>query len=219
RLTILPILSFVERSYWLWLVMAIPGLDKILKKRDSPRLEFGLTFLTLMVCFWFMTTSFRFYNPIYLNPRHLIILLPILAFLISDGWEQWQENEKLKRWMQALIAVGVVISLIQQDWKMAGFQFVAAALIFPKSLPYRNLAIGLLLLAPALAAPIFHQETKNYPLLIQTLERELDDPYGPKLILTHGFVNMSKAVIFPEDLQKQARISAFEKLDSLKNLQ
>jgi hypothetical protein len=219
RLTILPVLTFVERSYWLWLVLAIPGVVKIRKHPGSPGIEFGLAFLSLLVCFWFMSTNFRFYNPIYLNPRHLILLIPILAFLISYGWEYWQRNKTLKRWMLASIMIAVLISFIDQDWKMAGFLIVAAVLIFPQRLRYRNLAFGLVLLVPALAAPIFHQKTKNYPLLLQTLERELEDSKMPELILTHGFINMSKAVIFPDDLEKQTRISTFENLDSLKNLQ
>jgi len=219
RLTILPILTFVERSYWLWMVFAIPALVRVRKNPATPGTEFGLAFLSLLVCFWFMSTNFKFYNPLYLNPRHLIILVPILAFLICMGWREWQSNPKLRWAMIVLILFGVMVSLVAQDWKMAGFQAIAALLIFPKSLPYRNLAFAVLLLIPAVAAPIFHQKTKNYPLLIHTLEKELNDPEAPQIILTHSFINFSKAVMFPGDLAKQDRISAFEKLDSLQKVQ
>jgi hypothetical protein len=218
RLTILPIVSFVERSYWLWLVMAIPAVFKIRRNRNSPGIEFGLALLSLMVCFWLMSTNFKFYNPIYLNPRHLIILIPVSSFLICYGWEQWQNHGRLKFWILALIGVGVAISLIQQDWKMVGFQLVFASLIYPKVFPYRNLAMGILLIAPSLAAPIYHQKTKNYTLLVRTLQEELGEVDGPKLILTHSFIHVSKPIIFPEEPEKQARIVPFEKLDSLQNL-
>jgi hypothetical protein len=32
----LPVLNFVERSYWLWLVFSFPGLIKIWKNPKSP---------------------------------------------------------------------------------------------------------------------------------------------------------------------------------------
>lgn len=216
RLTLFPILTLIERSYWLWIIFALPGLVKIWKKPTSPGLEFGLAFLSLFSLFWFMSTNFRFYNPIYLNPRHLIILVPISAFLISLGWEEWQNNQKLKRIVIALILLGSIVSLIQQDWQMAGFQVIAAGMSYAFQGKKLNWVLGLYLLIPTLFAVRYQHELKDYETLIQTLETETSTSDNQSLILTNNFVDFSKEVLFPEDEPSQRLLFPIEKLDSLK---
>lgn len=216
RLTILPIITFVERSYWLWFVFAIPGLIKIWKKPTSPGIEIGLAFLSLLGLFWFMSTNFRFYNPIYLNPRHLIILVPILAFLIALGWEEWRENQKLKHTMIALILFGVGISLIQQDWKMAAFQAFAVGLLY--AIQGRKLiwATGIYLLVPAVMAISYQLKLKEYDKLIHILSQETSNTDNQSLILTNNFVEFSKEVLFSPNQSARNLFFPIEKLDSLK---
>lgn len=216
RLTILPIITFVERSYWLWIVFAMPGLVKIWKKPTNPGIEFGLAFLSLLGLFWFMSTTFRFYNPLYLNPRHLLILVPILAFMIAMGWEDWRKNQKLKTWMSVLILVGVIISLLQQDWKMAAFQ--AFVPVFIHGLQGKKLvwAIGIYLLIPALMAVSYQLKLKEYNLLIETLAQEISTTENQSLILTHNFLDFSEEVLFPENQRANDLLFPIEKLDSLK---
>lgn len=216
RLTILPIITFVERSYWLWIVFAIPGLVKIWKKPTSPGIEFGLAFLSLLGLFWVMSTTFRLYNPIYLNPRHLIILVPILAFLIATGWEEWRRNLKLKRAMAGLILIGVAISLIQQDWKMVAFQAFAIVMIYAIQRRQQNLAFGIYLAFPALIAISYQMKLKDYKHLIQTLSQETSDTDNQSLILTNNFIDFSKEVLFPDNQSAQDLLFPIEKLDSLK---
>jgi len=216
RLTILPIITFVERSYWLWIVFAIPGLVKIWRKPTSPMIEFGFAFLSLMGLFWFMSTTFRFYNPLYLNPRHLLILVPILAFLIGIGWEEWRGNRKLKTWMSALILVGVTVSLIQQDWKMAAFQSPFPFFIYRLDGKKLVWAIGIYLLIPALMAVSYQLKLKEYNVLIETLSRETSSTKGQSLILTNNFIDFSKEVLFPTNQTTQDLLIPIEKLDSLK---
>ncbi|WP_139352757.1 hypothetical protein [Algoriphagus sp. A40] len=218
RLTIMPIVTFVERSYWLWLVFAIPGLVKIRKKPQSPGIEFGLAFFSLLVCFWLMSTNFKFYNPIYLNPRHLIIFVPILAFLISLGWEYWQADQKLKRLMAILILFGAAISLLQQDWKMAGFQALAILILYAFQGQKLTWAIGIYLLVPGLLAIRYQQNLKEYPLLIKALIEEVKSAENQSLILTNNFLDFSKGVLFYEDRNAQKLLFPIEKLDSIRAL-
>ncbi len=215
RLTVLPIITFVERSYWLWIVFAIPGLVKIWRKPTRPGIEFGLAFLSLLGLFWVMSTTFRLYNPIYLNPRHLIILVPILAFLITTGWEEWRGNLQLKLTMVGLILLGVAISLIQQDWKMAAFQALAVIIIYTISGRKQILAFGVYLTIPALMAISYQQKLKGYYLLTQTLSKETLNTENQSLILTNNFIDFSKEVLFPENQSAQNLLFPIEKLDSL----
>ncbi|SDA89694.1 hypothetical protein SAMN03080617_03203 [Algoriphagus alkaliphilus] len=216
RLTILPILTFVERSYWIWIVFAIPGLLKIRKNPQSPGIEFGLAFLSLLGLFWVMSTNFRFYNPIYLNPRHLIILVPILAFLIALGWEDWSRNLKLKRSMTGLILLGTGISLIQQDWKMAAFQAFAIVIIYVIQKRQQVWSFGVYLAFPALMAISYQMKLKEYKHLIQTLDQESLTTTNQSIILTNNFLDFSKEVLLPENQTTKDLLFPIEKLDSLK---
>ncbi|WP_146064454.1 hypothetical protein [Algoriphagus boritolerans] len=216
RLTILPIVTFIERSYWLWIVFAIPGLLKIWRKPASPGVEFGLAFLSMIVLLWFMSTNFGFYNPLYLNPRHLIILIPVLAFLIALGWEEWRANQKLKRQLSGLILFGAAVSLIQQDWKMSVFQGTAFVLLYLFQGKKLVWATGIYLLFPALFAIQYQLKIKQYPTLIETLDRETSSSENPSLILTNNFLNFSKEVLLPENQIAQKLLFPIEKLDSIR---
>lgn len=219
RLTILPLVTFVERSYWLWIVFAVPGLVKTWRKPSSPGIEFCLAFLSLVSLFWFMSTNFRFYNPLYLNPRHLILLVPVLAFLITLDWEEWSKNIQMKRIMSAMIVLGVVISLLQQDWKMAGYQSLAIVLIYAFQGQRLTWAIGIYLLIPGLLAIRYQKNLKEYDQLIKTLTEEVKNPADQSLILTNNFLDFSKEVLFYEDKTAQKLLFPIEKLDSLRTLQ
>src|SRR5690606_28424659 len=128
--TILPIITFVERSYWVWMVFAVPGLVVGLKARKTPAIEFSLAFLCLVIGFWFMSSTLEFYNPIYLNPRHLIILIPTICILIALGWGEWQKSRKMTLLIACLLSLGMLISLLQMDWKMGAFQFAMIGAVY-----------------------------------------------------------------------------------------
>lgn len=217
RLTILPILTFVERSYWIWIVFAIPGLVRIWKKPQSPGIEFGLAFLSLLGLFWVMSTNFRFYNPIYLNPRHLIILVPIVAFLISMGWEEWQHNLRLKRWLILLILIGTGVSLLHQDWKMAAFQALLPVIIAFFRGKKAVWAMGVYLMIPASIAIGYQWRLKEYKLLIETLYNESLYSSNQSLILTNNFIDFSKEVLIPDNESAQNLFFPIEKIDSIKS--
>ena len=219
RLTYLPILTFVERSYWLWLVLAIPGVWSLTKEKTSPLVEFVLAFCLLLVGFWFMSSTLEFYNPIYLNPRHLIILVPLLAFLIATGWEFGQSNQKIRRVQLALIFIGAAISLGQYDLNMAGFQAVFFLLLLPKKLPYRTSLFAVVLLIPALFSIFYQKQLKSYPTLVDTLKQTTSSTENQEVILINNFLDFSKGVLLDGDTLAQSKLIGIEKIDSLKTLQ
>ena len=217
RITYRPIVTFVERAYWPWMIFSIPGLVFAWKNRTNPAIEFALALLSLLLCFWFMSTSLKFYNPLYLNPRHLIILTPILAFLVATGWKKWQSNWRLKSLMTGLLAFGILISLFQQDWKMAAFQLALAGLVFFRESLVRNLGFILVLVIPAIVSIPYQKNLKQYSSLIEILNQETSSTENQLFIVTNNFIDFSKAVLLPEDLKAQEMIFPMEKIEKLKS--
>lgn len=216
RISYLPILTFVERGYWLWIVFAIPGIWVTWKEKIKTGLEFSLATACLMLGFWLMTSTLDFYNPIYLNPRHLIILVPVLAYLITLGWGKWETDSDLFKMLFGLIFLGIVISFFQSDWKMAAFQGVFLLWLTWKKMPLKNLALVVLLLAPALFSIYYQSQIKAYPTLIESLTNTFQKTDNQTPILTNNFLYFSREVLFPRDSTSQKRILPIEKLDSLR---
>jgi hypothetical protein len=214
RITYLPILTFVERAFWIWIVMAIPGVYIAWKKRFSPGVEMSLAFVCLVFGFWLMSSTLEFYNPIYLNPRHLIILVPIMAFLIALGWNELWTNRKLFLLILSLIGLGVLISVVQQDWKMSTYQLAFLLVLFFQKIPHRTLVIGILLLIPAIASLFYQNRIKGYPEFQKALEAEVLITDTP--ILINNFIHFSREVLLPEEEKAQKLLLPIEKLDSLK---
>lgn len=218
RLSYLPILTWVERSYWLWFVLALTGALKSWKTKHSPGIEFTLTAFCLVLGFWFMSSTLEIYNPVYLNPRHLIILVPILAFLIALGWRIWDENPRIKQLLIALIALGVGISLVQQDFKMVVFQAVFLGIFWIKNSKFQTAFLFLILIVPTMASIFYQEKIKAYPIFIETLSKELNSTENQSIIVVNNFVKFSEEVLFPDDEKVKIQLFPMEKLDSLKAL-
>jgi hypothetical protein len=216
RISYLPIVTFVERGYWIWIVFAFSGTWVIWKKKDNNGATILLAAFCLLIGFWFMTSTLEFYNPIYLNPRHLIILVPILSALIAFGWKNWESDQTLFRILVGLILLGIGISLYQMDWKMAVFQIGFLLWLSWKNMPFKNLSLVVLLLAPALFSIYYQSQIKAYPTLIESLNQKFQDTDIQSPILTNNFLHFSREVLFPEDSASQKRILPIEKLDSLR---
>jgi hypothetical protein len=152
-----------------------------------------------MLGFWFMSSTLAFYNPIYLNPRHLIILVPILAYLIASGWEKWQNSKAWQARIIGLLLLGVVIALLIQDWKMAAFNTLLTIPIFLKNQNLRLLVLGLTLLIPALYSIKYQTNLKQYGSLIETLTTEVQVTEQTTPIYTHSFIDFSKKILLPID--------------------
>lgn len=218
RISYLPILTFVERGYWLWIILALPAISQLRKKQATPIFEFSIAALLLLIGFWLMTSTLEFYNPIYLNPRHLIIVVPILGFLIASGWENWQANPKMRRMILALILLGIGISFFQGDFKMAGFQAAFFLLILPQKLPYRSFLIALILAIPALYSIFYQHKLKSYQTLLSTLKEEVKNSENQEVILVNNFIDFSKEVLLKGDRMAQSKLVGIEKIDSIQSL-
>jgi len=217
RLTILPIITFVERSYWAWIVFALPGIALGLKSRKTPAFEFSLAFLCLLIGFWFMTSTLDFYNPIYLNPRHLIILVPLLCLLIALGWKKWQTSIRARLWMMGLLSLGAAFSLVQLDWKMAGFQLALVGAVYAYRFKFQAIIIAAILLAPALLAVPYQKNLKQYSSMIETLSSESQSTNNQSFLLTNNFLEFSEQVLFPEDKITQEKLHGLDSLLTWEN--
>ncbi len=216
RITYLPVVTFIERAYWIWVVMAIPGIYSIWNDKNSKGVEMALAAGCLLVGFWFMTSTLEFYNPIYLNPRHLIILIPSLVYLIALGWSSWEKNQNLKRVLISLMVVGITVSLAQLDLKTAAFQGAFLILMWIKSPGLKMAYLSLMLLFPALASLVYQEKIKGYLLFIETLSKEVGNTENQSPILVNNFVKFSEEVLFPENEKVKIQLFPIEKLDSLK---
>ncbi|MEB2775253.1 hypothetical protein SYJ56_08030 [Algoriphagus sp. D3-2-R+10] len=217
RLTILPIITFVERSYWAWIVFAMPGIHLGLNTKKTPQFESSLAFLCLLLGFWFMSSTLEFYNPIYLNPRHLIILIPILAMLIALGWKEWLSSGKWRIRIMGLLAMGAVISITQMDWKMAGFQLALVGAVSIYHSKFQPIVFAGILIAPALLAIPYQKNLKQYNFMIETLSKEVQSSGNQSFLLTNDFLEFSDQVLFPEDEISQEKLNGLESLLSWEN--
>ncbi|TFV97770.1 hypothetical protein E4S40_03785 [Algoriphagus kandeliae] len=215
RITYLPILTLVERAYWPWIVFSVPAIAIGLKTRQKGNVEFGLGILCLLIGFWFMSSTLELYNPIYLNPRHLIIIIPPLAFLVSMGWTSWRGSVSWKKILTGLIILGAIISLFQKDWKMSFFQIGFLAPIWISN-PRLNLSFfAILLISPTLYSIYYQKQLKTYPDLVHTLNVETQDSKNQQIIITNNFLVFSKEVLLPGKNSAQDLLIPIEKVDSL----
>ncbi|WP_296704880.1 hypothetical protein [Algoriphagus sp.] len=215
RLSITPITTFVERAYWPWLVFAIPGIYQGLKYKKSLEFEFALAFLCLFLGFWFMTSTLEFYNPIYLNPRHLIILVPIMAFLITSGWNSWRNSKQWKIALYSLISLGAIISAVQGDAKQALFLCALLPVIWIKNGTYQSILLGAVLVFPVLFSIYYQKQLKQYHNLTDTLTESTQTLDKETIILTNNFIHFSREVILPENQAAQEKLFPIESLDDL----
>ena len=214
RLTILPFTTFVERAYWPWIVLSIPGILFGLKAKKVGGQEFALALICLILGFWLMSSTLEFYNPIYLNPRHLIILVPILSFCLVKGIPFWIDSTKWKRFIAGLFILGSLIGLLLLDWKMAVFNAAFIPLIYIQKPKIRIALLAGILLVPALIAIPYQHTLKKYDNLLETLE-ELTNTKDQSLIITNNFLIFSKEILLPEKKDQQNLLLPIEEIKTL----
>ncbi|MCH7396497.1 hypothetical protein MM236_00795 [Belliella sp. DSM 107340] len=220
RLTIIPMVTFVERSYWIWLILAIPGMYLGLVKKQKVAFEYSLALICLLLGFWFMTTNLGFYNPIYLNPRHLIILIPILAVLIGFGWKYWLEKNVSSTYFGIAILLGAAIGFIVGDYKNSAFLIVfGCALIFigKSKLWLKKSLICCMLLIAVILSFQYQRQLKNYPKFMQELQTAVASP-DQKILVVNNFVHFSREVLLPNDSINQEKLFAIEEIKKFENL-
>ncbi|WP_373398586.1 hypothetical protein V8V91_02355 [Algoriphagus halophilus] len=215
RLTITPFSTFVERAYWPWLVFAIPGIYQGMKFQKSFNFEFALAFICLLLGFWLMSSTLEFYNPIYLNPRHLIILIPILSFLITLGWNYWQNSRVWKMALFSLMVLGIIISAIQGDAKQALFLCALIPVIWIKKRTVQLAILGIVLALPAIFSIYYQKQLKQYQNLTDTLTELSQSTDKEHIILTNNFIYFSREILLPESRVSPMKLFPIESLQEL----
>lgn len=218
RISFGPLVTLIERSYWLWLVLAIPGIFRGLKGYERVTTEFAIASMCLLVGFWWMSTSLEYYNPIHLNPRHLIIFIPILAILIGLGFQSWLQSTNVRKMVIGLILLGALIAVTVGDYKQAAFLgafafvLVCSTFVTTKQL---FLAFSLLLLIPVFLSVRYQERLKGYDQFMNTFNAVLDEKTD--FVVVNNFVHFSKEVLLPYQQDKQLRLLAVEDLEAFKN--
>lgn len=214
RLTYLPFTTFIDRTYWLWLVLAIPGIHSGVTKQRKIGLEFSLCTLCLLIGFWFMTSTLEFYNPLYLNPRHLIVLIAPLAVCIAMGSEYWLNSKNWKKVLAALLLLGGSYAAIFGDWKIGLFYFIFAGLLFfPQKKP-KFLLMAFCLFLQMTFSVYYQYKLKNYPLLLQTFQKEASLANDTSPLVSHDFIYVSRDILLRQPGVEVSLISMAD-MDSL----
>jgi hypothetical protein len=215
RITYLPLLAFIERNYWIWLVMALPGIYYGTKNKRAPYLEFALCSICLLLGFWFMTTSLDFYNPIPLNPRHLIIIVGPISVNIALGAKYWLYEQWWKKLIAFLLIMGGMYAFIFVDWKIGAFHCLFAGLIFIKKERPKFWAMTMALLVSVVFAVNYQYQLKNYSHFLDAFKISVKNSSEDSPLLTHEFIARSKDVLLDQP-DIQAPLVSLYHLDSLK---
>ena len=89
RLTFAPLVMMVNTGLWLLFVPMALGLRRVFgKKFQLKNLFWEYLALSSLLCFWWGTTSLRFYSPIGLLPRMILFFLPVWAIVAARLWQQ-----------------------------------------------------------------------------------------------------------------------------------
>jgi hypothetical protein len=96
RLTYEPFLMLLNTEMIIPMVVAVPAICSLKFKdlKDLNKIESFWTCLVLIILFmlWFCSTSLVFYNPIFLQGRMVLMLIPPLCVLAGMGWKKMTEN-------------------------------------------------------------------------------------------------------------------------------
>lgn len=112
RLTYLPLLGFLRGGFFIPLLLALPAVFKLRKKHfklENPEALWPVATLFLLLTFWFMSTSWRYYSPLPTETRHIAFFIPIMIMTAATFWPHQRLFLLLnKRWL----AIGLVCCLL-----------------------------------------------------------------------------------------------------------
>jgi hypothetical protein len=127
RLTYLPILGFLKGGFFIPLVLALPSILSL--KRSNFRLEkpeqlWPVAASFLLLSFWFMSTSWRFYSPIPTENRHIVFFIPVFIISAALYWPQRPSFEWLsKNHVMKVALVGFLLIPIYAIFKSGDNNF------------------------------------------------------------------------------------------------
>ena len=113
RLTYLPLLGFLKGGFFIPLVLALPSLLSLKKsnfKLETAEQLWPVAASFLLLSFWFMSTSWRFYSPIPTENRHIVFFIPVLIMSAALYWPKMSSFEWLsKNHVMKVALLGLVL--------------------------------------------------------------------------------------------------------------
>jgi hypothetical protein len=114
RLTYEPFLMLLQTEMIIPFLIAVPAVFS-LNLKDLRDLEKTKSFWTCLVffilfMFWFCSTSIQFYNPISLQGRMLLMLVPPLCVLAGLGWKKIKESAY---WNGVVVLLFFILTVFQ----------------------------------------------------------------------------------------------------------
>lgn len=215
RISYSPLITLIERAYWPWLVLAVPGILTAVKKQEKVSLEFALCSFCLLVGFWFMSSTLKFYNPIYLNPRHLIILVAPLSVNIAFGARKWLNNSPYQKTLFVMLAAGGSYALAFSDWIIGLFYLFLAAVLLIRREKIKFYLMGLALAVSVVFSARYQQQLKNYPHFLKTFQSAVRQVSPAAPLLTHDFIVHSQEVLLGQ-IDVKAPVISLGELEKIK---
>lgn len=125
RITYQPLFMFISAD--MWMAFATAWVALLYEWRRYGRLSvWGIAFCSVVAMFWWFTTSFRYYNPITLHARMILLMVPIAAMLAARHIHQWQTKEW--RWLSILLAAAGISHAIMAKHPIAVLYLLKASL-------------------------------------------------------------------------------------------
>lgn len=127
RLTYLPLLGFLKGGFFIPLLLAVPAIFTLKRsnfKLEKPEHLWPVASLFLLLSFWFMSTSWRFYSPIPTENRHIVFFIPVFIMTAAIYWPNWSFFEWLSKNKVIQIALlGLLIIPVFAIYKSDGNNF------------------------------------------------------------------------------------------------
>jgi hypothetical protein len=158
RLTYEPFLLFLDTEIIIPVIIAIPALSslKLKEMSDLRKTEsfWACLVALILMMFWFSSTSLKFYNPIFLQGRMILMIVPPLCVLAGLGWKKINENAFWNSITAILFLVLAVCYYLFFSHKLALIYFLLALLFglvwFFRKQAFKNLALFMLFMVLAL---------------------------------------------------------------------
>jgi hypothetical protein len=167
--------------------------------------------LCLIIGFCFMSSTLELYNPIYLNPKHLLILVGPLSVLVALRGKEWIKEPNWKTKVTALAGLGFFIAFLHNDITMGAYiTGVGLFYIVASGYKFFKPVFVLLMLLPVIASIYFQVNTKNYPYFKNQINQYVISTDDQVPIITNNFVYFRRDILFeefpaiPENLYKVA---------------